>query len=302
MLVSVWMAAYNHESFIEKAIDGVLMQQTDFDVEIVVGEDCSTDSTRKILLDYSKKYPGKFKLFLPEKNLGMIPMFKATYPLCTGKYVAWLDGDDYWTDPLKLQRQVNFLESHPDFVMCFHTVSVVDQIDNESYVKPRPIYINPDDSLSLSHLCYNNPVSTSSVLYRNVLPRELPDGFYDLIYPDLAFHFLLAEKGKIQYLPYNWGVYRIHHGGEWSGKSKYSQYRNLWQFYRQLDSFLEGKYTKVINRNSTWCLDALFDASIAEKDFKTARKAFEQILLHDFTYFYRGDWRKYLKYLYSLYF
>jgi glycosyltransferase involved in cell wall biosynthesis len=296
------MAAYNHELFIGEAIDGVLMQQTDFDVEIVIGEDCSTDSTRKIILDYSRKYPGKFKLLLPEENLGMIPMFKATYPLCTGKYVAWLDGDDYWTDPLKLQKQVDFLEAHPDFVMCFHNVQVLDQIENRSYEKQQPMRMNPDGSLSLSHFCHNNPVSTSSVVYRNVLPGELPEAFYGLSYPDLAFYFLLAEKGKIQYLKDIWGVYRIHKNGEWSGKSEFSQYHDLWQFYQQLDSFLEGRFRKVINKNSAWYLNGLFDASIAENDHKTARKAFEHIVRHDFRYLQTGDWRKYLKHLFALYF
>jgi len=300
MLVSVWMSAYNHEPFIARAIDSVLMQQTNFDVEIIIGEDYSTDQTRKIILDYHKKFPGKFKLLLPDYNLGMIPMFRESYPLCTGKYVAWLDGDDYWTDPFKLHKQVEFLETHPDFVMCFHNFSVLDQINNEFYEKGRPQYANPDGSLSASHFCYYNPVATCSVVYRNILPKELPGWFYKLAFLDLAFYFLLVEKGRIQYLDDNMCVYRIHKEGEWSGKNKYARFLQLWQFYEQLDSYLEGRYKKFIKKNATWYLNELLDASVTENEYKTARKCFKHILLYDTVYIIRNG-RKYLKYLFSLY-
>src|SRR4028118_1050538 len=120
VLVNVWMASYNHEKYIAEAIEGVLMQRTDFDFDLVIGEDCSTDLTRQIVLSYKEKYPEKIRLVLPDKNLGMNQMFEATYSLCTAPYVAWIDGDDYWTDPLKLQKQFDFLEKHREFVFCFH--------------------------------------------------------------------------------------------------------------------------------------------------------------------------------------
>ncbi len=281
MLLTVWMGAYNHESFIAKAIEGVLMQQTDFDVEIVIGEDCSTDSTRRIILDYNDKYPGKFKLLLPNENMGIIPMFKATYPMCTGKYVAWLEGDDYWTDQLKLQKQVDFLEAHTDFVMCFHNVSILDQIQHTTYIKDPPKYMNPNGSLSVSHFCFYNPVATSSVVYRNILPEVLPSWFYEVLYPDLAFYFLLVEKGRIQYINDVMGVYRIHRDGEWSGKSKYTNFLQLSQFYKKIGSVFSGKYKKLINKNSTWYTNELLMASLEENEFTTARQCLKNILMHD---------------------
>ncbi len=300
MLISVWMGAFNHESFIAKAIDSVLMQQTDFDVEIVIGEDCSIDSTRKIILDYNDKYPGKFKLLLPEKNLGMIPIVKATYPLCTGKYIAWLDGDDYWTDPLKLQKQVNFLEAHPDFVMCFHNVSILDQINHTYAEKEHPKYFNTDESLSIDHFCYYNPVAACSVVHRNVLPKELPGWFYQLAFPDLAFYFLLAEKGKIQYLGENMGVYRVHEEGEWSGKSKYNNFLQLSRFYEKLDDIFPGKYTKFIHKNGTWYYNELLNASMEVMEYKTAKKCLRHIFMHD-QIFFRQNKRRFLKLALKLY-
>jgi len=111
------MMAYNHENYISKAIEGVLMQKTNFGFEIVIGEDCSTDKTREIILSYKKTYPGKFKLILHEKNVGAMANQNAVFSACTGKYIAMCEGDDYWTDPYKLQKQVDFLEASTDYGM-----------------------------------------------------------------------------------------------------------------------------------------------------------------------------------------
>lgn len=113
-VISVFLMTYNHEKFIEQALKGILMQKTNFDFEIVVGEDCSTDNTRKILLEYANEFPGKFKLLLHEHNIGAMANQIAVFGACKGKYIALCEGDDYWTDPLKLQKQVDFLESNTD--------------------------------------------------------------------------------------------------------------------------------------------------------------------------------------------
>jgi glycosyltransferase involved in cell wall biosynthesis len=287
MKLSVWMSAYNHEQYIAKAIDGVLMQQTDFDVEIVIGEDCSTDSTRKIILDFSDKNPGKFKLLLPEKNLGMIPMFKATYPLCDGKYIAWLDGDDYWTDPLKLQKQVNFMEAHPEFVMCFHNVILKNEINHTEEIKELPYPMNADFSLSLSHFCSHNPVSACSVVYRNVLPEKLPDWFFELPFPDLAFYFLLTEKGKIQYLDEVMGVYRLHENGAWSGNNKYDNYRKLTRFYSEINRFTQFRNDQIITNESIPIFRTLLYLAIEKHKYKEARTLFRHIFFEGNGYWIR---------------
>mgnify|MGYP001248218371 CR=1 FL=1 len=115
-LVSVHMITYNHEKYIAQAIEGVLMQKTNFLFELVIGEDCSTDSTRVICKEYADRYPNIIKL-LPDagKNLGMMENAIRTTMACTGKYIALCEGDDYWTDPYKLQKQVDFLEAHNDY-------------------------------------------------------------------------------------------------------------------------------------------------------------------------------------------
>lgn len=128
MKVSVLMLAYNHAQYIAQAVDSVLMQQVDFDYEIVIGEDCATDNTRDILIRYQQENPEKIRLLLPEKNLGMHDNLIQTFKACHGSsYIALLEGDDYWTSPDKLQKQVDFLDAHADYTLCFHNALILHQ-------------------------------------------------------------------------------------------------------------------------------------------------------------------------------
>ena len=123
--VSVFMITYNHEKYIAEALDSILMQKTDFDFDIVIGEDCSTDATRRIVLEYSRKYPDKIKLLLHNVNVGFISNLMYVLEACTGKYVAMCEGDDYWTDPFKLQKQVDFLEANKEYILATHGYRIV---------------------------------------------------------------------------------------------------------------------------------------------------------------------------------
>jgi len=115
--LSVILITYNHEPYIRECLDGIFMQETDFDFEIVVGEDCSTDNTREILKEYDRKYPGRMKLLFREKNLGRVTLnVYQTSMEARGEYLAYIEGDDFWTDPKKLQKQVSFLEEHKEYM------------------------------------------------------------------------------------------------------------------------------------------------------------------------------------------
>lgn len=135
-LVSVGVLTYNHEEYIAQALDSILMQETDFPVEIVVGEDCSQDGTRDIVRKYAAQYPDRIRALLHEENLGVNGNACAVRAACSGKYLAMLDGDNYWTCPHKLQKQVSFLEEHPEFIGSAHKVRVVDrfgELSQETY-------------------------------------------------------------------------------------------------------------------------------------------------------------------------
>lgn len=124
MILSVGILTYNQEKYIRQCLDAVLMQKVDFEYEIVVGDDASSDSTQDILREYAAKYPGKFVLLLGEKNEGISMNYKKVLSACKGKYIALCEGDDFWTDAHKLQAQVDFLEKHPDygFVGTYNTL------------------------------------------------------------------------------------------------------------------------------------------------------------------------------------
>lgn len=119
-LLSVVTITYNHEPYIAKCIEGVLMQKVNFPIEFIIAEDCSTDGTRAICEDYAAKYPNLIRLVTSESNVGALNNEKRAMLAARGKYIAFCEGDDYWTYPLKLQTQVDFLDAHLDYSVCFH--------------------------------------------------------------------------------------------------------------------------------------------------------------------------------------
>lgn len=116
-VVSVLMITYNHEEFVGEAIESIVAQKADFPFELIVGEDCSTDNTRSIVLDYQRRYPDIIRVVYSSTNLGSMNNMNRTFPKARGMYIAWCEGDDFWHDPLKMQKQVEFLQTHPDYSM-----------------------------------------------------------------------------------------------------------------------------------------------------------------------------------------
>jgi glycosyltransferase involved in cell wall biosynthesis len=217
--VSICMVTYNHEKYIGQAIESVLMQSVNFDYEIVIGEDCSTDNTRDILIGYQKRYPDKINLLLNESNVGAQNNFIGILNNCKGKYVACLEGDDYWTEPSKLQKQTNFLDSHPDFVICFHWAGWLDQETEElkSWKYGPPVikpYYTVDDLLE-----YSNFIPTCSVMFRNGLLDGFPDWFFKAGIGDFPLHIMNAQHGKIGFLDEPMAVYRRHKEGRHGGQT-----------------------------------------------------------------------------------
>lgn len=131
MEISILMPTYNHEKYISQAIESVLAQKTDFSYELLINDDCSTDSTRKIALEYANKYPDRIKVFFPKENQGLMKSYRSLLQKASGKYVAILESDDFWTDRDKLQKQVSFLEANPDYGLCVSDYRTVNE-NNET--------------------------------------------------------------------------------------------------------------------------------------------------------------------------
>lgn len=214
------MITYNHSKYISKAIQGVVNQECKFEYELIIGDDCSIDKTREICIEYQNKFPNKIKLLLHEKNLGGEGRnnFISTLKQCDGKYVALCEGDDYWTDPNKLQKQVDFLEANPEYNICFHRVYY--KLDEqENLVLSQLNTSEKEETYSIEDLSKENIIHTPSVVFRNGLIENFPSWFYEAAVGDYVLHMLNAKKGKIKYFPEPMAVYRIHSGGIWGQKN-----------------------------------------------------------------------------------
>ncbi|MBN3939343.1 glycosyltransferase [Nostoc sp. NMS9] len=273
MKVSVLMVTYNHENFIAQAIESVLMQKVDFEYELVIGEDYSTDNTRQIVIEYQRKYSDKIRLLLPEVNLGAHKNFLNTFKACQGQYLAILEGDDYWTSNEKLQKQVDFLDKNLDFAICFHNVLVFWQDNSHS---PGIFLHNQSKTSTIENLLINNFISTPSVMYRAGLVQEFPDWFYEQSMGDWTFHILNAQYGKIGYIDEVMAAYRVHAKGVWSSKSRESQIKETIRMLETIKYNLSSQYQAIINTSinfySQQLASVLKDEELNKSQQQTAYK------------------------------
>src|ERR1700693_1289131 len=171
MKLSVAMITYNHQRFIGEAIGSGLAQKVNFGSEIVIGEDCSTDGTRGVILDFQRRHPERIVPILRERNVGAMRNFAETIAACRGQYVAFLEGDDYWTSVDKLQRQVDFLDAHPDSVLCCHRVKFLYETGSAE-VNVHPLLAA--GPYTIEDLLRMNFVMTCSAVLRRDLIGPLP--------------------------------------------------------------------------------------------------------------------------------
>jgi glycosyltransferase involved in cell wall biosynthesis len=212
MMVSVIMITYGHEAYVKKSIEMILQQECDFDFELLIANDCSPDRTDDIIIELLSIHPKaeKVKYFKHDKNLGMMANSLFAMNLASGKYVALCEGDDYWTDKLKLQLQVDFLENNLDYVMCFHAVNVETTQGAEGYVYPLP----RKDTLFLKDIIRNHYIPTCSLMYRNfTLENGYPDWMLNSISGDIPLEILLSAHGKTKYMPIKMACYLRNPGG-----------------------------------------------------------------------------------------
>lgn len=209
-MVSVCMITYKHEQFIAQAIEGVLMQKVNFEVELIIADDASPDSTESIVQQYITSHPTGhwIKYTRHSDNKGMMPNFVWALQQCKGKYIALCEGDDYWTDPLKLQKQVTFLEEHTEYSLCGHQASkmIDEKVTEEILGKFHKSTFTYDDVAG-----NNIRIPTASIVFRNQL--VFPDWIYRVYGGDMALIFLNAQKGLLKILDFTGAVYRVHTGG-----------------------------------------------------------------------------------------
>ena len=255
-LISVLIITYNQERFIRQAIDSVLMQETTFPVEILVGDDFSTDSTRAIIREYERNFPGRVIGVLHPHNMGKNGgiNFLETLKLAKGRYYALMDGDDYWTDSQKLQRQVEYLDAYPACSMVFHNALITYEDGSPPHTlngpDMKPVYTAADlIGESDEDIWF---MATSSTVYRNTI-REYPAWFSDSVSGDIPRLLLYAKQGNIGYLPEVMSVYRKNGNGtsftdKWDDivflRNRFAMYSNI---NRELDYAFDKSYRKKLS-------------------------------------------------------
>lgn len=210
--VSVCMITYGHEKYIRQAIEGVLMQQCDFEVELIVANDCSPDATNDVIKNIIQIHPRGtwIKYSKHDENIGMMPNFIFALQECKGNYIALCDGDDYWTDISKLQKQVNFLESNSKYVACFHNANI---IGANNHINNRFCDWNSNREIKAEDIIFRGGgiYPTAAILFRNKI--KLPSFSLTTKAGDSALAFTLLGLGDFYYFKQVMCVYRKHEGG-----------------------------------------------------------------------------------------
>jgi glycosyltransferase involved in cell wall biosynthesis len=246
--VSICCVTYNHENFIRKCLDGFLMQQTSFPIEVIIHDDASRDGTKVIIEEYTRKYPDIFfPLFQKENQYrkgirGMNAKFN--FPRCTGKYIALCEGDDFWNDPHKLQKQVDFLESNRDYFITGHDANIIDEKEKIISNSKLPEICKRDCSSIELQKCFF--VLTLSMCFRNVPElMQMPEELYLASNADTFMISYFGRFGKYKYLPEIIpATYRVHSNGIWAMKNELEKQIMTKNTFRQLTLY----YTRTTDR------------------------------------------------------
>lgn len=221
VLVSVDCLAYNHENFIAEAIESFLMQKTSFNFEILIHDDASTDKTVSIIKEYEEKYPDLIRPLYQKQNLFSqgATMLQINQRRAKGKYIAICEGDDFWTDPYKLQKQVDYLEANPECDLCVHAAHQYSEALNKVVGKVRPSKKNRMFTTEEAILGGGELFSTNSMMYRREKADDVPLFYFDAGYGDYPLAIHLANNGQVYYMDEEMAIYRIDVKGAWSEKT-----------------------------------------------------------------------------------
>ena len=268
MKVCVITVTYNQEQYIAQAIEGVLQQKTDFPVELIIGEDCSPDHTRDIVKSYQGRYPERIRAIIHPSNVGGAENFRTIYDSADGDYTAMCEGDDYWTDPYKLQKQVTFLETHPEYSFSFHNVNVLDQQSGVSKPHFPPGSMMP--KYTLANLLGGNFIQSCSVVYRRSNLPVLPQWLQKLPIGDWPIHMLHAEHGPVHCIDEIMGVYRILSSGNWANRPLAYRLERSIRTALQFDTALNRKYASRIGATVVNWYNTLITECQNRKEIRSA--------------------------------
>jgi glycosyltransferase involved in cell wall biosynthesis len=271
-LVSVCITAYNREKLLPKAIDSVLKQRVDFPIEIVIGEDCSQDNTASVARAYQQKYPDVVRLFINETNLGCRGNTWQTLDRCGGTFTAWLDSDDYYTDPDKLSIQVAALQQDPTLAACCHYVRWVHP-DGTVY-KPQYPGMSPG-RYAMSEILHNNFISTASAMFRTGIHRRLPSWYMHKSGPesDWPLWLIAAEDGDILLIDRIMADYTLAPESEMTSKGPLYWYQSDIRFYGLVEDSVPKEHRALVRHEKGRRYQAMMWELCRQRRYPEARRA-----------------------------
>jgi glycosyltransferase involved in cell wall biosynthesis len=248
MKINVIVTTYNHERYIAQCLESVLKQKGDFQLEVIVGDDCSIDNTREMVDEFQNRYPLLISVLPTEKNLGITKNLKRCLDACSGEYIAICEGDDYWTDEYKLQKQMIYLQTHPDLSMCFSAFQIY--YEDKKLLEPfADQVLLKKDVLTTEDLIENNYIGNfSCCMYRTDVVRKLPKELFEIFTVDWLFNMTCGQFGKIGFIREQMSVYRKHSQGAWAGREELSKLRELSRLIDVYNVFFNNKYEPLFKR------------------------------------------------------
>lgn len=270
IMVSVLMLTYNHEPYVAQALDSILGQETDFRYEIVISDDASRDATKRILLGYKDRNKELITLLLTSQNQGLIGNFLKAYEACRGKYIAICEGDDFWISRNKLQRQVSYLESHPQCAICFHrAVNLYEDSGAKSLSNP-----HQEEDTGILDLAKSNYLTNVTTVFRRAAFGALPPWFSQVSTYDYALHMLTAQTGSIHYMKEPMAVYRQRQTAIWSQAGQDRKWEISLKVRELLmDHFMETDPEVYQNLRTSYGRIALNYMDFARQQMDGAKKA-----------------------------
>lgn len=305
IMVTVCCLAYNHEKYIRKTLDGILMQKTTFPIEAIIHDDCSTDNTKQIIEEYHEKYPNIIKpIYEVENQYSKCKHIsrKFIYPKARGKYIAICECDDWWTDPEKLQRQVEFLEKNTEYSAVYHAAN----IETNGKIIGNTQFFSEEKDISIDEMIRKGGgfCATLSLCFRKEYALDYPKFREIADVGDYPMQILLAIRGKVRYFPQIMGVYNYNHDGSWSNEmlkdsgASLKYYLNEVKWMKELNCYTERKWEKAIYR--IIIADEFYLFKLGQFDGKTFVKDSSKVSIIDIKWKLRARFIVYHPWLYTI--
>jgi glycosyltransferase involved in cell wall biosynthesis len=270
-LVSVSITTYNLEKWLPRALDSVLGQRRSFPIEIVIGDDCSQDASVQIARSYQERHPDVIRVLERERNVGIQRNTYETIDQCRGKFIAWLDADDYWTDPEKLSIQVEILESDPTIMVCGHYTR---EVTPDGQVNRERVTSIPPGRYGIDEILRHNLMTTAAVMFRSGIHRKLPAWYFELpSLSDWPIWVLAALAGDIVLIDRIMADCMPTPGGSFMSKSLVFRYTMVAEFYERVESVLPSKWHRLVRAEKGKQYESIAYFLRKQGDFAASRNA-----------------------------